>query len=59
MSEAYKIRCNNCMEIFDEEGDLATLVEHHEGQDDEFFRGCADCNTDEYLMEIPEPYYEE
>ena len=43
-----KIRCNNCMRVFDEEEDLE-MIDEGEGY---FFLGCPECKTDEYLMDL-------
>lgn len=41
-------RCNNCMRVFrDDELEL-----FRDG--DEWFKGCPNCKTDEYLMDIEE-----
>ena len=48
-----KIRCNNCGREFEEEEDLKQFVDMS-GTSTEitYFRGCPDCGTDDYLMDI-------
>lgn len=41
------IRCNNCYRIFDNDEELETMQD-----EDGYFRGCPDCRTDAYLMNI-------
>ena len=45
------IRCNMCEREFDSDEDLALLLD----ENGEWFRGCPDCKTDEYLMDLPYP----
>ena len=48
-----KIRCNNCEKIFDGDEDLTQLTDlNGEGKEIEYYLGCPDCKTDEYLMDI-------
>jgi hypothetical protein len=42
-----EIRCNNCMKVFKNEDELTVLEE-----DGEFYKGCGDCRTDAYLMDM-------
>jgi hypothetical protein len=44
-----KVRCNNCMEVFEDDDYLKILED-----DGEFFKGCPVCLTDEYLMDLEE-----
>lgn len=41
------IRCSNCMRVFAGDDDLTRIEEG-----DEWFLGCPDCKTDDYLMEM-------
>lgn len=41
------IRCNNCYRIFDNDEELETMQDENG-----YFRGCPDCRTDAYLMNI-------
>ena len=43
------IRCNFCMARF---ADVSELQLFRDG--DEWFKGCPNCCTDEYLMDLPE-----
>jgi len=45
-----KIRCNNCMRIFEDENELEFFESMLFYEDS--FLGCPDCETDEYLMDI-------
>lgn len=47
----YIIRCNNCMEIFEGESDLA-LIKEPESEFNDHFNGCPNCQTDDDLMDI-------
>ena len=44
-----RIRCNNCMYIFEHEEELM-LMEDEEG----FFHGCSFCETDMHLQDLEE-----
>lgn len=51
-SEQYKIftsecRCNNCMTYFASDDDLINIKD-----EDGKFKGCPECNTDAYLMDL-------
>ena len=50
MENTIKVRCNNCMCLF-EEDDLV-LLEEGEGEDVEYYKGCPNCLTDGYLMDL-------
>lgn len=43
------IRCNFCLSVFRDESELQLLRDG-----DEWYRGCPDCRTDEYLTDLPE-----
>ena len=45
------IRCNNCMREFENEEDLKTLTDLSK-REIEYYKGCPECLTDEYLMDI-------
>jgi hypothetical protein len=50
------IRCNNCFhyyydEITDERNNNSLKI-FFDSDNKEFFKGCPDCETDEYLMDI-------
>lgn len=50
---AIKIRCNNCMRIWNSEEDLPYIygsTKTHPEPDE--FKGCPDCQSDEYLMDL-------
>lgn len=49
MKGNYKIRCNNCMEVYDGEESLVMVRDEF---DNEIVKGCGDCETDSYLMNI-------
>lgn len=59
MIEEY-IRCNNCMWVGMEE-DLKLLSEENEYNPEDktlyWFKGCPDCMTDSYLMDITKEEY--
>lgn len=44
-----KIRCNNCMRIFNSEEELELLKDN---EANEFYKGCPTCKTDSYLMDL-------
>ena len=44
-----KVRCNMCNQIFESDDELE-LMEDEEG----YFKGCATCKTDGYLMILEE-----
>ena len=43
-------RCTNCEKEFIDDDDLTVLDESKEN----FYRGCPECQTDEYLMDVPD-----
>ena len=49
-----KVRCNNCMNVYEEE-DLVRLWEDNENDPDDksvvWFDACPECKTDEYLTD--------
>lgn len=56
MKPNQKVRCNNCYWEGDEE-DLETMVDLSDNDIDhdiQYLRGCPECRTDEYLMDIDE-----
>ena len=44
-----RCRCNNCMRVFRDDSELELFKDG-----DEWFKGCPDCKTDGYLMDIEE-----
>lgn len=48
------IRCNFCLSRFRDDTELMLLRDG-----DEWFWGCPDCRTDEYLMDLPDEEDEE
>ena len=48
------IRCNNCYKIFNNDEDLEMLCDFKDTERPEFYKGCPDCKTDGYLMDIKE-----
>jgi hypothetical protein len=50
---SYDVRCNNCYEEFFEE-DLELFFDEPEGNQKfgEWFKGCPNCKTDEYLTDL-------
>lgn len=44
-----KCRCNNCMRVFGDDSELELFRD-----EDEWFKGCPDCKTDGYLMDVGE-----
>lgn len=40
-------RCNNCMRMFEDDDDLKLFCDNGE-----YYKGCPDCGTDEYLMDM-------
>lgn len=42
-------RCNNCMRLFKSDDGLELFKDG-----DEWFKGCPDCRTDAYLMDLEE-----
>jgi hypothetical protein len=49
----YKIRCNNCDRLFEDDFELAKLFEEP-ANPETGLDGCPDCKTDEYLMNLGE-----
>lgn len=47
--EGMKCRCNNCMRMFRDDSELELSKDG-----DEWFKGCPDCKTDGYLMDVEE-----
>lgn len=45
------IRCNNCYTEFKDEEDLKTFTDLSK-KEVEYFKGCPECKTDEYLMDM-------
>lgn len=43
------IKCNNCMIIFEDEDELIIIKEN-----EEYFKACPHCLTDENLIDIEE-----
>ena len=48
-----KIRCNNCYWEGEEE-DLKDFVDLESKKEVLYFKGCPNCKTDEYLMDLVE-----
>ena len=42
-------RCDMCMRVFGSDSELALMKD-----EDEWFKGCPVCGTDEYLMDLEE-----
>lgn len=47
MTETVKIKCNNCETVFESEADLTLLKD-----DNEFYKVCPNCKTDEFLTDL-------
>ena len=47
----HEIRCNNCGTYFENDYDLAQIVDIDDG---ELINGCPECQTDSYLMDLIE-----
>lgn len=49
-------RCNNCMKVFSDDSQLEILEDvcfSIDGENNlEFYKGCPDCKTDAYLMDL-------
>jgi len=48
-------RCNNCMKVFSDDSQLEILESVYfpsMENDPEFYKGCPDCKTDAYLMDL-------
>ena len=54
MIEKYEVRCNNCgWEGYENDLKLFTdLSDNNVSHDIQYFKGCPECETDAYLMDI-------
>ena len=54
MTEKYEVRCNNCgWEGYENDLKLFTdLSDNNVSHDIQYFKGCPECKTDDYLMDI-------
>ena len=55
--EKRTIRCNNCYNYYFEE-ELEVFAEvHYENDETEYFKGCPNCLTDNFLMDVDEEIF--
>ncbi len=50
-NEKYETRCNNCMSYFENDDELELFYED-ENNLETGFKGCPECETDGYLMDL-------
>ena len=54
MEKKFEVRCNNCeWEGYEEDLQIFTdLSDNNVSHDIHYFKGCPNCKTDDYLMDI-------
>ena len=56
VTKDFKVKCCNCMNIFYEdisdERNNNALYQFYDKENGEYFLGCPECETDEFLMNI-------
>jgi hypothetical protein len=53
MNNNFEVRCNNCdWEGYENDLEIFEDTFKEERFDREFFKGCPNCKTDDYLMDI-------
>lgn len=51
-NQLQRIRCNNCMTIWNNEDELPVITIIRKGKEDEIVKGCSCCGTDSCIMDI-------